>query len=98
MPCSRTKPDVLNPEEEDNSEASGREQQALDITAKANMRKVRSSLAQLNCLVKGAPNTAYEADRVEDQASYSFIIETGELVNLDDIVQKQRMVETQFEA
>ena len=51
----------------------------------------------LDNLLRCVPNDAYEAGDEEDQASYAVVIETGELVSLEDIVRKQRMVEEAFE-
>ena len=51
----------------------------------------------LDSLLRVVTNDAYEAGDDEDQASYAVVIETGELVSLDDIVKKQRMVEEAFE-
>ena len=51
----------------------------------------------LDSLLRVVTNDAYEAGDEEDQASYAVVIETGELVSLDDIVKKQRMVEEAFE-
>ena len=51
----------------------------------------------LDSLLRVITNDAYEAGDEEDQASYAVVIETGELVSLDDIVKKQRMVEEAFE-
>ena len=51
----------------------------------------------LDSLLRVVTNDAYEAGDEEDQASYAVVIETGELVSLEDIVRKQRMVEEAFE-
>ena len=43
-------------------------------------------------------NQDYEAGREEDQTSFAIQIKSGELVELGELVERQRRLETRFEA
>ena len=83
---------VLNPEE------GSQRVDHLKLHSKTDLKKLKPFDLALNSLIKIVPNKGYEAVRPEDQASFSIVFNTGEIIGLEEIDRRQRMVEAGFEA
>ena len=62
------------------------------------MRKLRPAIEMIDALVVGEANKRYEMQKENDQADYFFpFLHTGELIGLDQIVERQRQLDASFE-